>query len=241
MKNPHHAEILELIKKNSGKGTQHTMLDNYLGNKNPRYPITAPVLRKLGKEWMRANSQLSAEEFADLLTSLIMGVSSTEKIFAGILMDCSKNNQRSFDPIIFDHWLDHLEGWAEIDSVCTGKYTIAHVVPFWKKWKPLLIKFSKDENINKRRASLVIFCSPLRHIQDERVGKLALENIDRLKSEKSVLITKAISWVLRSMDKHYRKQLTEYLKENKESLPKIAVRETMTKLKTGKKTGQFKV
>jgi 3-methyladenine DNA glycosylase AlkD len=233
---PYHREILELIKKNSGKGTQHTMLDTYLGNKNPRYPIAAPVLRKLGKEWMRAKSELHPDEFADLLTSLISGVSSTEKIFAGILMDCAKEEQRSFDPGNFDRWLAHLEGWAEIDSVCTGKYTITHVVPLWKKWKPLLIKFSKDKNINKRRASLVIFCSPLRHIQDERLVKLAFENIDRLKSEKSVLITKAISWVLRSMYKHYRKQLSEYLKKNKDSLPKIAVRETMVKLKTGKKT-----
>jgi hypothetical protein len=32
--------------------------------------------------------------------------------------------------------------------------------------------------------------------------------------------------------------VTQYLKENADTLPKIAVRETMMKLKTGKKTGK---
>jgi 3-methyladenine DNA glycosylase AlkD len=236
MMNPLHKQILNLIEENSGKGTKHTMLDSYLGNKNPRYAITAPVLRKLAKEWMLANKELSTVEFTALLTSLIKGKSSTEKVFAGILMDYCSHEQGAFDPEIFDHWLEHLEGWAEIDSVCTGQYTIHQVVPGWKKWKPLLVKLSKNKNINKRRASLVLFCSPLRHSDDELLAKQALENIERLKSEKEILITKAISWVLRSMDKNFKKLLTEYLKENMETLPKIAVRETMVKLKTGKKT-----
>jgi 3-methyladenine DNA glycosylase AlkD len=38
-----------------------------------------------------------------------------------------------------------------------------------------------------------------------------LQNVDRLKSEKSVLITKAISWVLRSMIKHNRTLVEDYL------------------------------
>jgi 3-methyladenine DNA glycosylase AlkD len=233
-----HEEILSLIKKNSGKGTQHTMLDTYLGNKNPRYPITAPVLRTLAKDWMRAHKDLQAAEFAALLTSLIeKGISSTEKMFAGILMDYATVEQGEFDPVIFDRWLNHLEGWAEIDTVCTGKYTIRHIVQDWSRWKPLLINFSKDKNISKRRASLVLFCSPLPHTDDERLAKLALQNVDRLKSEKAVLITKAISWVLRSMEKKHRKVLSDYVKANKDTLPKIAVRETLVKLKTGKKTG----
>jgi 3-methyladenine DNA glycosylase AlkD len=64
----------------------------------------------------------------------------------------------------------------------------------------------------------------------------ALENVTELKSEKAVLITKAISWVLRSMVKHHKTLVTQYVKENKDTLPAIAVRETLIVLKTGKKT-----
>jgi 3-methyladenine DNA glycosylase AlkD len=73
-------------------------------------------------------------------------------------------------------------------------------------------------------------------IKDERLAEVAFRNIDRLKSEKAVLITKAISWLLRSMVKHYKADVASYIKKSADTLPKIAVRETMVKLKTGKKT-----
>ena len=70
---------------------------------------------------------------------------------------------------------------------------------------------------------------------DEEVADTALENIELLKHEKEILITKAISWVLRSMIRHHREKVAEYLEENAATLPAIAVRETRTKLSTGKK------
>ncbi|MDP2951009.1 MAG: DNA alkylation repair protein, partial [bacterium] len=64
---------------------------------------------------------------------------------------------------------------------------------------------------------------------------LAFENIEKLKPEKDILITKAISWLLRNLIKYHKKEVADYLKKNKNSLPKIAVRETEKKIKTGKK------
>jgi 3-methyladenine DNA glycosylase AlkD len=236
MQNAFYQEILHLIKENSGTGTAHTFSDSYLGNSHPRYPISAPVMRRIGKEWMRCHKTITAVQFTDLLTSLIEGVSSTEKVMAGILMDCATKDQRNVHPKMFDQWLDHLEGWAEVDSLCTGEFTITSIPADWKKWKPVLNKFAKDKNIHKRRASLVLLCSPVRYVRDDEVADVALKNIDRLKHEREVLITKAISWLLRSMVKNFKPAVALYVKQNKESLPKIAVRETLTVLKTGKKT-----
>ena len=83
---------------------------------------------------------------------------------------------------------------------------------------------------------MVLFCSPLSNVDDERLADHALVVVDRLKNEKEILLTKAISWVLRSMIKKYRRQLEDYLKKNSDTLPRIAVRETMVKLKTGLKS-----
>jgi 3-methyladenine DNA glycosylase AlkD len=77
----------------------------------------------------------------------------------------------------------------------------------------------------------------VRKPDNDELVEVALQNIDRLKGEKEVLITKAISWVLRSMIKQYRKRVSAYIAENKTTLPAIAVRETMMKLKTGRKSG----
>jgi 3-methyladenine DNA glycosylase AlkD len=170
------------------------------------------------------------------MNELIQGESATEKNMAGILLDYSKPEQRKFSPALFDKWLNHLEGWAEIDSVCTGRYTITEIPAQWNQWKPLLVKFSKSKNINKRRASLVFFCSPLSKAEDSRLTETALQIIDRLKTEDKILITKAISWLLRSMVKYNRTLLENYMKKNGATLPKIALRETLVKLETGKKT-----
>ncbi len=237
--NPLHKEILVLIKLNSGKPTQHTFLDSYLGNSHPRYPISIPSLRKIAKEWMTTNRDLSAPQLAVLLTSLIKGKSSTEKCVVGILLDYTTIDQRKFNAKLFNTWLNHVEGWAEVDSLCTGKYSQTEILSQWKSWKPLLIQFSKDKNIHKRRASLVLLCSPLRKSQDPRLASIALRNVSKLKSEKEILITKAISWVLRSMVQHHRAALEMFLKEES-GLPSIAVRETMRVLKTGRKTSRKK-
>jgi len=231
-----HKEILRQIQHHSGKPTQHTFLDSYLGNSHPRYPISIPALRKIAKEWMKAHAELTASKFATLLTSLIKGKSSTEKCMVGILLDYSSLSQRKFDPKLFDTWLNNLEGWAEVDSLCTGRYSDSEILSQWKTWKQLLIQFSKDKNIHKRRASLVLQCSPLRKSDDARLPALAFQNIDRLKGEKEILITKAISWVLRSMAKHHRAALVEFMNEEESGLPAIAVRETRRLLATGRKT-----
>ena len=236
MKDSLHSQILQQIKKNTGKGTAHTFLDSYLGNSHFRYPISAPVLRRIAKDWMKDHRELPVKDFASLLTDLVESASATEKTMAGVLLDYATADQRKFKPAMFDQWLDHLEGWAEIDAICTGKYAATEVVSQWNKWKPLLIKLSKSKNINKRRASIVFFCSPLSKIESKEISQTALQIVDTLKAEREILITKAISWILRSMVRYNRKMVEFYLKENAASLPKIALRETLVKLETGKKT-----
>ncbi|HOX81955.1 MAG TPA: DNA alkylation repair protein [Chryseolinea sp.] len=235
MKNKHHGEILTLIQQNAVKPTQHTDLDNYLGTTHPRYPIAVPVLRAIAKDWMKQHPELTTTTFSTLLTSLIKGVSYTEKCMAGILLDYASKDQRQFNPKLFDRWLNELEGWAEIDSLCTGKYTSTEIINQWESWEPLLLKFSVSKNIGKRRASLVLLCSPFRTSADKRLADCALQIVAELQTEKDILITKAISWVLRNMTRHHRKVVEIFLRENEDTLPPIAIRETRTKLKTGRK------
>jgi 3-methyladenine DNA glycosylase AlkD len=232
---PSHKEILQEIERNSGKLTDRTFLESYLGSNHPQYAISAPVLRKILKEWASKNTSLSPDELRDVVSSLIHGRSITEKIAGGVLLGYAKPTQRKFDIAVFDDWLDQLQGWAEVDSLCTGKFMLLEVPPNFNKWKPLLKRWTKDKKIEKRRASLVVFCSPISHCDDDAMGELALANIDKLKGEKEVLITKAISWLLRSMIHHHRAKVVDYLEENRSTLPAIAVRETMVKLQTGRK------
>ncbi|MBS1681205.1 MAG: DNA alkylation repair protein [Bacteroidetes bacterium] len=231
-----HQELLGEIIQNANQATQHTYLDNYLGNSHLRYAISMPKLRSVGKNWYRTKD-VTAKEYFQLITSLIKGKSATEKMMGGLLLDFSPKFLNEINPKIFDQWLNHLVGWAEVDTVCYGHFKVEQFTDNWPAWKNLLPRLNKNKNINKRRASLVLLCKPLTQTTDERLRNLAFKLIDGLKHEKEVLISKAISWILRSMVKLHRKDLTAYIQKNKTSLPPFAVRETWTKLKTGRKNG----
>jgi len=155
--NPHHIELLDLIRKKSGKPTQHTFLNSYLGNDHPRYPISMPVLRSIAKDWAKEHRDLTTKEFSNLLTSLVKGESSTEKCFTGILMGYATKEQRNVDPKLFDQWLNHMVGWAEVDSLCTGKHLAADIPIHWSPWKKVIIALCKSKNINKRELRLYYF------------------------------------------------------------------------------------
>lgn len=235
-----HLEIVKSIRKLAGKPAKDAFLNSYLGNDHLIYQIKIPVLRKIARQWMRDHRDLSPNQLKDVVSALIQGPSFTEKVMGGMLLDYSAPEQRTFHPEIFDSWLDHVAGWAEVDTLCTNSFSVSRIPADWAKWRKLLTRFSKDDNINKRRASLVFLCSPLRKMYDERIAAEAFRLIERLKGEKHVMITKAISWLLRSMIIPYRGEVERYLKINAESLPKIAVRETQTKLALGTKTKRLK-
>ena len=151
-------------------------------------------------------------------------------------MDTCTKKQRKFHPTCFYKWLDHLVGWVEVDTLCSGKYAKVEIKEQWSEWKKLLPKFACSGNINKRRASLVLLCAAIRNERHEEMGNLAFQNIQKLLREKEVLITKAISWLLPSMVKFYKKEVADFVLKNKAMLPAIAVRETLMKIRTGIKT-----
>ncbi|HZC45387.1 MAG TPA: DNA alkylation repair protein, partial [Candidatus Acidoferrum sp.] len=88
---------------------------------------------------------------------------------------------------------------------------------------------------NKRRAALVFLTAPVRNSNDERLAALAFETIESLKPERDKMIAKAVSWLLRSMVPHHQRAVSTYIRENRHSLPAIAVRETTRKIATGRK------
>ncbi len=84
----------------------------------------------------------------------------------------------------------------------------------------------------------MLLAAPTRTSDDARFRDLAFAVVERLKAERPILITKAVSWLLRSMALRHGPAVTAYLEANAASLPAIAVRETRTKLATGTKSGR---
>ena len=196
-----------------------------------------PDLRIAAKKWAAQNRDLPAKEFELIITSLILEPSAMKKCMGGILLGYMPAQRGMIDPFLYEKWLDHAVGWAEVDAICYGNFTAAEILADFKSWKLLIKKLAQSDNINERRASIVLLTKPVKDSPDKRLSALAFSIIDKLMEERAPLLTKAISWLLRNLIRFNRIGVEEYLHSNIDTLPKIALRETANKLRSGRKSG----
>lgn len=208
----------------------------YLGTQSTELNVTVPQLRKLARDWVRANADTPGADVLKLCDALFAGKTHQEKVLAAIVLSCHAKACASVSTRRVDAWLDHLHGWAEVDSLCSNVLKAEQMLGDWARWKALLTGLARDDNINKRRAALVLLTGPVRYSDDARLSEMAFAQVDRLKAERDIRITKAVSWLLRNLTIHHKAAVARFLKENADSLPPIAVRETTMKLRTGTKS-----
>jgi len=207
----------------------------YLGTKGKYKNLSTATRRQLARNWLRDNKKLPFTKITKLLDTLYNSDSYDEKAVASYILQLHTKYRLAFDINLLNKWIENLNGWAEIDTLCQSTFCANEVLNKWKSWKALLTQFNNSSNISKRRASLVLLIKTVRESNDMRPAKLSFTHIEKLKNEQNILITKAISWLLRELTKQHWQKVRDYLDTNEDSLPKIVVRETEKKLTTGKK------
>ena len=233
----HHADLLAAIQRAGGprrQGNDHS--DSYGSSGHPFYRVPVPVRRKIAKTWLASDRTRPTAEIIAVIESLFAGESHEEKTLAALLLGYHRAARRQTGPADVDRWLDHLNGWAEIDTLCYGIYTAPELLAGWADWENLLRRLSHAPDPNRRRAAIVLLTKPVHVCDDRRLRELAVETVDLLRRDP--LVTKAISWLLRSMVTHHRDTVVGYLAAHEATLAAIVVRETRTKLATGTKRGR---
>lgn len=209
---------------------------NYLKTPNKFYGTSTKIKRQIAKEFYKQNKKLTYTEFINLLNYLYIDSRSfEEKTIASEILKLYKDHKHNLNLQTLGEWIKSLQGWCEIDSLCQSTFTQDNLLNRWNEWHNFLEEMSLVNNISQKRASLVLLVKSCSQVYDERLEQRALVNLDQLKYETDILITKSVSWLLRSMIKNYRHTVELYLQNNKDVLPKIAIRETNKKLLTGKK------
>lgn len=208
-------------------------LATYLGTTHKVYNVPVPILQRLAKDWAKIHRSVSQDNLVLLIDALFRGESREEKKMASLILGTFPQYFRVLKSSYLDQWIGELTGWEEVDSFCDEidvwlRVDVANRLSLLKKW-------NKDKQVEKRRASMVVLCSSVRNDDGQTLRDLSFAFIDEVKAEKHVMITKAISWLLRVLIKYHKSAVARYLKENASTLPSIAVREVKEKLKTGKK------
>jgi len=212
--------------------------DSYSGSGHPFLNVSAPQRRQLIRTWLAGHRGASDDELIGLADRLFDGETHEEKTLGAILLGCSARARRAARPAMVDGWLGKLNGWAEIDSLCASVFTAEEMASDWPAWRGLIERLSLGPDINKRRAALVLLTTPTRTSDDGRFRDLGFAVVERLKGERDILITKAVSWLLRSIAARHGSAVAAYIDVSVASLPAVAVRETRTKLRTGTKSGR---
>ncbi|HEY5007175.1 MAG TPA: DNA alkylation repair protein [Caulobacteraceae bacterium] len=237
---PEHSALLDDLRK-AARPIHHDrppQNDSYGGSGRPFFNVSVPDRRAIIKRWLAGHKTITADAFFAVVDSLTQGQSHEEKTLAGMLVAANRKARPLVSTRDIDRWLGRLNGWAEVDTWCQNLFTADDMLADWLAWRGLIDQLSRDANINKRRAALVLLNGPVHYSPDPRFRDLAFTVLERLKPERPILITKAVSWLLRSMITQHRDAVVAYLAANETSLPAIALRETRTKLKTGTKSGR---
>jgi 3-methyladenine DNA glycosylase AlkD len=212
--------------------------DSYGGSGRPFFNVSVPDRRAMIRRWLAGQKRAPVEDVLAVAESLFDGASHEEKTLATLILRGHAKARAAAGPADVDRWLAKLNGWAEVDSLCQNVFTAAEMAADWPAWRDLIERLSRDANINKRRAALVLLTGPTHYVDDARFSDLALAVIERLKAERPILITKAVSWLLRALIDRHPDAVAAYLAASAASLPPIAVRETRKKLQTGTKSGR---
>jgi 3-methyladenine DNA glycosylase AlkD len=167
-----------------------------------------------------------------VLDDLFAGTVHEEKTLAALILGTSAAARSAVALERVDGWLDGLVGWAQVDSLCSNVFQAGELLDDWPAWQPWLRRLTAHSNINKRRASLVLLTGPVRRSADTRLLEASIDALNGLQSERDKLITKAASWLLRSLVIRHRDAVLSYVAEHRENLPAIAVREVSAKLET---------
>lgn len=227
--------ILSEVNKLPGKGTQsdRAWVKKYLGSHRSTRCVKTSLIRQKAKQ-IANNTPLALQKLIDLVDYLYSHATTFEEMsFAASLLGQFPQLTPKIPFSKIKRWLTFCHGWAEVDTLCsTDFYTTKKI----KSWEKFLNQLAISKNVNFRRASLVLLCKPLRQSSDLRLANLSLGLVEKLKFEKDILITKAVSWILRSMVKNFPAIVGEYLDTQALTLPKIALRETRKKLETGRKS-----
>lgn len=232
---PLHAALLTDL--HAARSPQRSSLatERYLLSGHEYLGVPVPVRRSIARAWIRAHAALRIADQLAVIESLYAGDSHEEKTLASLILGYAPQLRAAVSLRDLERWLGRLQGWAEVDALCSGVFTADEVLSRWPAWSELLLRLAASRNPNKRRAALVFLVRPVRGSADARVLNLALRITDLLANERSVLITKAISWLLRSGVGLHGAAIAGYLADREAVLPAIALRETRRKLATGRK------
>lgn len=197
--------------------------------------VSNPEKMRLSKRWDRNNDYetygLSAADYSALysvfdprfksltlaqlldLTDIWSATGNRTLIHLGVHLYSQIVQESKLSPEEFhrlDSFADHLQGWGNTDSLCSG-VTQHLLVQYPEATVSLLRRWNSSSNPMKRRASVVTFTRKI--AESGNYTDLALELCENLIWDEEDLVRKGVGWALKDSMRADRSKIIEYVKE----------------------------
>jgi len=199
---------------------------NFFKEKIKCYGVRAPTTRKIAKRYFQEIKDLNKKEIFQLCEKLLKTNYNEEAAIAFSWCNKIKDRFEKTDFKMFESWIDeYLTNWTMIDDFCT--HSVGYLVYNNQEFLRDLKKWTKSENRWMRRASAVtlIYC-----VRNKKNLKDSFEISDLLLKDKDDLVRKGYGWLLKEASNIYLKEVHDYVMENRNEMPRVALRYAIEKM-----------
>jgi 3-methyladenine DNA glycosylase AlkD len=204
--------------------TRAAGMQAYMKSTMPYYGLSSSQVDVICRRVFAEHPFASCEEWRDAILELWRSARRREERYAAIRLISVKRHRECWTPELLPMLQEMIvDGawWDYVDS-------IAHVVgellrSYPKQIKPVMRAWSKDENLWKRRVSIICQISFKRDTDLE----LLYANIEPNLADRDFFIRKAIGWSLRAYAWTNPKEVARYVREHEAQLSGLSRREAL--------------
>lgn len=199
-------------------------MQSYMKSTMPYYGVTSAQVDAICKVVFANHTLASCDAWRSAILELWRGARHREERYAAIRLVSYRPHRECWTPelmpmleemIVTGAWWDYVDGLAQV----VGELLRTHP----KDIRPLMRAWSKDDNLWKRRVSIICQNSFKRDTDLE----LLYSNIEPNLADRDFFIRKAIGWALRAYAWTDPKEVARYVREHEAQLSGLSRREAL--------------
>jgi 3-methyladenine DNA glycosylase AlkD len=180
---------------------------------------TATVIAIAKKYWKEVKVRPKGEIFA-LCEDLYQSGYIEESFIVSEWAHSLSGQYEKEDLTVFRRWIDtYITNWASCDGFCN--HTIGNFIEQYPECIEELKRWTQSRNRWMRRAAAVSLIVPAKQ------GKFLKESIeiaDLLLTDRDDLVQKGYGWLLKEASRKHTDEIFTYVRKNKKSMPRTALR-----------------
>lgn len=190
------------------------------------YGVKTALVSKIAKENYKSIRDKSKAEIFNLCEELWRSGYMEESFIA---CNWSYFIYKQYEPgdfAVFEKWVNnYVSNWASCDTLCN--HTIGTFIEMYPEFLSSLKEWAKSNNRWVRRASAVSLIIPARQ---GKFLKDIFEIADILLPDQDDLVRKGYGWMLKEASRKNQSEVFDYIKKNKKTMPRTALRYAIEKM-----------